>query len=264
MFHSRQGSLPLLISIPHHGAFIPESLLNRMTPDGKSSRDTDWYLERLYDLPETQDANWIVADWSRYVIDLNRPPDDQSLYPGQATTGLVPTTCFDGAAIYLGEAPTEAEIQSRFEQVWRPYHQHLQEMLQGLLKEHGRVVLVDAHSILSEIPRLFPGRLPDFNLGTNHGVTCALELEAALVKTLSEQVDYSWVANGRFVGGYITRQYGEPERGVHAVQIELAQRTYMDEGSLAWKNERAVRVQKPFRKLFQAILRFLGIESIGD
>ena len=154
--HFRAGSFPLLISIPHHGSRIPPEMAATMTADGRSSRDTDWFLERLYDLPETEDASWLVADWSRYVIDLNRPASGESLYPGQTTTGLVPTTCFDGANIYLDKGPTEAEVGERISQYWAPYHQQLQAERKRLRDLHPRVVLLEAHSIASVVPRLFP------------------------------------------------------------------------------------------------------------
>lgn len=225
-----------------------------MTEDGLSSRDTDWFLERLYDLPETREASLLVAELSRYVIDLNRPSDDRSLYPGQTTTGLVPETCFDGAAVYRdGLYPSQDEIQRRIETIWRPYHQQIRTELDRLRDRFGLAVLVEAHSIASEVPRLFPGRLPDFNIGTNHGQSCDRSLQDALAAVLANQSEFTYVVNGRFVGGHITRHFGVPAERIHAVQIELSQATYLDESARRWNSAKAERVQSVFGKLFDAL-----------
>lgn len=253
-FSFRVGTTPVLISIPHHGSSIPPEIAATMTEDGLSSRDTDWFLERLYDLPETRGASWLVAELSRYVIDLNRPSDDQSLYPGQTTTGLVPETCFDGAAVYRENLyPARDEIQRRIDTIWRPYHQQIREELDRLRDRFGLAVLVEAHSIASEVPRLFPGRLPDFNIGTNHGKSCDPALQDALVAVLASQSEFTYVVNGRFVGGHITRHFGVPAQGIHAVQIELSQATYLDEPTRRWNSAKAERVQPVFRKLFDSL-----------
>ncbi len=225
-----------------------------MTEDGLSSRDTDWFLERLYDLPETREASLLVAELSRYVIDLNRPSDDQSLYPGQTTTGLVPETCFDGAAVYRDDLyPSKDEIQRRIETIWHPYHQQIRTELDRLRDRFGLAVLVEAHSIASEVPRLFPGRLPDFNIGTNHGKSCDHSLQDTLAGVLASQSEFTYVVNGRFVGGHITRHFGVPARGIHAVQLELSQATYLDESTRRWNAAKAERVQSVFGNLFDAL-----------
>lgn len=256
-FFFKPGTFPILVSIPHNGSEIPTDLAARMTPDGRSSRDTDWFLDRLYDLPELADASLLVAQHSRYVIDLNRPRDNQSLYPGQTTTGLIPETCFDGAPIYAGALPDTAEVERRIAEVWMPYHEKIEQELQRLVDEHGVAVLVEAHSIASQVPRLFERTLPDFNLGTNRGTTCSPALQDAIVATLQGQTQYTHVANGRFLGGYITRCFGQPERSRHAVQIELSQATYMDEGSLSWDPDRAAQVQPVFQQIFSAIRQWV-------
>ncbi len=257
-FTFRRGSFPVLVSIPHHGSRIPAEIAQTMTDDGRSSRDTDWYLEPLYDFPETRDVSLIVAELSRYVIDLNRPSDNQSLYPGQTTTGLVPETCFDGAAIYReGKSPDSVEISRRIREIWHPYHERIRSELERLVEQHGLAVLIDAHSIASRVPRLFDGLLPDFNLGTNHGVACANSLEQSIVEVLGHQSKYTFVVNGRFVGGHITRYFGVPHRGIHALQIELSQATYMDETTLTWDDGKASEVQPVFRKIVQAIREWI-------
>lgn len=255
-FEFRRGTLPLLISIPHNGSLIPPEYAQSMTPEGSGSRDTDWFLDRLYDLPEVGSASWIIAGLSRYVIDLNRPADDQSLYPGQATTGLVPATRFDGTPIYR-TLPSPDEIAQRVEAVWQPYHQQLQSELQRLLELHGQVVLWDAHSIAPEIPRLFEGRLPDFNLGTFHGASCDPGLTEAVLEPLQRQTGYSHVLNGRFVGGYITRHYGNPQAGVHAIQMELSQATYLDLPGAVWSERKVARLQPLFASILTSVKQWI-------
>ena len=199
--HFQQGTIPLLISIPHNGSHIPDEIADSMTDHGRSSRDTDWFLDRLYDLPEVADASLLVAKTSRYVIDLNRPETNESLYPGQNTTGLIPQQRFDGQAIWI-DPPDEAETDRRIENVWRPYHQKLKSEMDRLVEAFGIAVLIEAHSIEFSLPRLFDGVLPDFSIGTNHGKSCDQGLSDAVINVLKAQSKYSHVLNGRFVGGF--------------------------------------------------------------
>lgn len=257
-FTFRAGSIPLLVSIPHNGFAIPDQIAKTMTADGRSSRDTDWFLDRLYDFPEMSEASLIVAGLSRYVIDLNRPADNQSLYPGQTTTGLIPETCFDGAPVYSNGLPDADETTRRINEIWQPYHQQISAELERLVSRHGIAVLLDAHSIASEVPRLFDGVLPDFNLGTNYGKSCSEQLSAIVLNVLEEQNRYSHVLNGRFVGGYITRHFGQPDQNIHGLQIELAQSTYMNEKDLSWNDERASAVQPVFHQIVSAIRQWIS------
>jgi len=231
VFNLKRGDQPLLISIPHMGTHLPAEIAGRLTPAADLLADTDWHLEQLYAFAEELGATVLQANYSRYVIDLNRPPGDESLYPGQATTSLCPTETFPGASIYQdGQAPDPQEIAARLETYWRPYHAQLQAELARLRDLHGAVLLWDAHSIASHLPRLFEGKLPDFNLGTNEGRSCAEAVQAAISGAAESACGpYSWVLNGRFKGGYITRQYGQPHEHIHAVQLEMCQSTYMDE-----------------------------------
>lgn len=256
-FQFQPGTVPLLISIPHNGSRIPEPIAQTMTPDGQSSRDTDWFLDRLYDLPELSDASMLVAEYSRYVVDLNRPSTDESLYPGQTTTGLIPKTCFDGAPIYSGDLPDATEVENRVETYWRPYHQQLETEMKRLSDQFGFAFLLEAHSIASRVPRLFDNQLPDFNIGTNHGSTCDTEVQHAIVQAIAKHSFFSHVVNGRFVGGYITRHFGQPDRGWHALQIELSQATYMDETALGWDQEKASKVQPVFQSIILAIKQWI-------
>ncbi|MGA9334788.1 MAG: N-formylglutamate amidohydrolase, partial [Rudaea sp.] len=200
-------------------------------------------------------ASMIVPKFSRYVVDLNRPPDDVSLYPGQNTTGLCPLVQFSNEPIYLpNQEPLADEIGERVSRYWRPYHNALAAEIARIKTAHGRVVLWEGHSIRSVVPFLFDGRLPDFNLGTANGSSCSSALQQRLTDVLESQSNYSVVVNGRFQGGYITRHYGNPAAGIDAVQLELAQCNYMDEDSFEFLSERAVAMQRLIAALLQASL----------
>jgi N-formylglutamate deformylase len=237
LFTLRQGNAPLILSIPHAGTEIPEEFSDVFVSAWLTRRDTDWHMPLLYAFAEALDATILAARISRSVIDLNRDPSGVSLYPGQTTTGLCPTETFDGEALYAGAVPDDAEIARRREIYFRPYHEALQSEIDRLRAAHERVVLYDCHSIRSEIPRLFSGSLPQFNIGTNDGLSCAAALEAGVVSACAAS-GFTHVLNGRFKGGWITRHYGKPDKGVHAIQMELACRGYMDEphdiSSLNW------------------------------
>ncbi|MBW8849365.1 MAG: N-formylglutamate deformylase [Xanthomonadales bacterium] len=253
IFTLHRGTAPLLISLPHDGSDIPDALAPRMTPEARRAPDTDWHVSRLYAFARDLGASLLAPRHSRYVVDLNRPPDDVSLYPGQNTTGLCPVVRFSGDPVYLpGQAPSEDEVGQRVETFWRPYHDALREELDRLRAVHGRVLLWEGHSIRGECPFLFDGRLPDLNLGTAAGASCAPATQARLEAVLAAQTDFDWVANGRFKGGYITRHYGDPAHGVDAVQLEISQRIYMDEDTFAWDEARAARTQPVLRALLDA------------
>ena len=256
VFTLHRGSAPLLLSLPHDGSLIPESLRARMTPQARVAPDTDWHVSRLYDFARDLGASILVPTYSRYVIDLNRGEADTSLYPGQNTTGLVPLVRFTGEPIYLpGREPDADEVASRIDTCWRPYHVALRGELDRLRAMHGRVALWEGHSIRgSGLPFLFEGRLPDLNLGTANGASCSPALQARIETVLAGQGEYDWVANGRFKGGHITRHYGAPADGIDAVQLELSQRTYMDEDSFDYDEARAARLQPLLRALLQATL----------
>jgi N-formylglutamate deformylase len=216
--------------MPHVGTRIPEDIGATMTEVARHVDDCDWHLERLYAFAARRGASILAPTYSRYVVDLNRPPDNANLYPGQDTTGLLPLDTFDKAPLYKsGAEPTEAELARRRERYWRPYHEALAQELAALKAKHGKVLLWEAHSIRSHVPRFFEGRLPDFNFGTANDASATPGLGEALAARVADHGGYTAVANGRFKGGYITRQYGAPSEGVHAVQLELSQITYMQE-----------------------------------
>ena len=227
LYRFREGRIPLLVSMPHTGTHVPEWLEPRLTRAAKALPDTDWHLEPLYDFLDELGASVLVATHSRYVVDLNRPPDNSNLYPGQDTTGIVPLDTFHREPLYLpGFPPSEEEVRSRIEQYWQPYHARLAGELERLKQRHGYALLWDAHSIFSVLPRFFAGKLPDFNLGTAGGRSCRAGVGEALLEKIS---GFSKVLNGRFKGGYITRRYGEPSNAIHAVQLELSEAIYMEE-----------------------------------
>ena len=255
IFSLHRGNSPLLVSLPHDGTHVPDDIAARLTPSARRVPDTDWHVARLYDFARELGASIIVPVHSRYVVDLNRPADNASLYPGQNTTGLCPVVQFSGEPVYLaGEEPADDEIAARVERYWRPYHEALARELERLREGHGRVVLWEGHSIRGVLPFLFEGRLPDFNLGTNGGASCSRELQDRLARVMAAQSEYTHVVNGRFRGGYITRHHGRPEQGVDAVQLELVQGTYMDEDSFAFVLERAGSVRPVLRQMLECCL----------
>jgi len=259
-FRFRQGTRPLLISMPHVGTHVPPALAARLTDEARHVPDTDWHLERLYDFADELGASVLVATHSRYVIDLNRPPDGASLYPGQSVTGLCPVDTFDDTPVYANAAdvPGDEEIAERRDAIWVPYHRQLQAELDRLKAVHGTIALWDAHSIRSVLPRFFDGKLPDLNLGTGNGTSCDPALAATLLDIAKSAAGYTGVLNGRFKGGHITRQYGNPAGGVHAVQLEMTQSSYMQE-TLPFDYLPAVAagVQPHVRRMIEAVLAFV-------
>jgi len=229
-YRLHRGSTPLLLSLPHVGTHLPPELQGAYVERALDLEDTDWHLEELYDFAAAMGASLLVANTSRYVIDLNRPPQDAPLYAGANNTELCPTRFFSGDPLYRpGCAPDAAEIARRCQHYWQPYHDALQEELARLHRTHGHALLLDGHSIRSQLPWLFEGKLPDLNLGTASGQSCAGGLRDALAGVLAAEARYTSVVDGRFRGGYITRRYGQPASGVHAVQLEMCWSCYMAE-----------------------------------
>jgi len=223
-----QGELPILVSLPHIGTGLPDGFAKRLSPAASILPDTDWFVDKLYDRVLTSEVSIIKPFFSRYLADLNRPGDNHSLYPGQNTTGLCPLTTFHGDPIYVkNEEPDKTELTKRRQFFWQPYHDALQNELERLRAIYGHVLLWDAHSINPVIPNLFEGRLPDLNIGTNQGNACAPAIQRAVEEQTKTAKGFTWVSNGRFTGGYITRHFGDPDNGIHAVQLEMATSAYM-------------------------------------
>jgi N-formylglutamate deformylase/formiminoglutamase len=261
-FRFTPGSGPVLVSLPHIGTLVPPEIRARLSPAADGLPDTDWHLDRLYDFLGSLGVGILQATLSRYVIDLNRPPDDKPLYAG-ATTGLCPDTLFDGTPLYRdGAAPDRAEITARREVYWRPYHDHLAGELANLKARHGFAVLFDAHSIRSVVPRLFEGRLPDFNMGTATGASLDPDLARRLAAGLADAPVYTSIVDGRFKGGHITRHYGRPGEGIQAVQLELAQSTYMDEAPpFTFRPDLAKGVRPHLRRFVETLVTWAAEQS---
>jgi len=240
-----EGAGPVVLGLPHTGTWLPEAVRERLNATGRALADTDWHIHELYAglLPG---ATTVRATFHRYLIDANRGPDDASLYPGRNTTGLCPLTDFDGRPIWRpGAEPDAAETAARLEAWHTPYHAALRAQIERARARHGVAILYDCHSIRSRIPFLFAGTLPDFNVGTNGGASCAPEVEACVMHIVRRAVGHTWVLNGRFKGGWTTRHYGRPAEGCHAVQMELAQSTYLaaEAPPWAWDPARAERLR---------------------
>ncbi|MCY3884625.1 MAG: N-formylglutamate deformylase [Gammaproteobacteria bacterium] len=254
------GDSPLLVSIPHDGHLLAPGMAARMTSAARALPDSDWHVRRLYEFARTLDASFLVATYSRYVVDLNRPPSDASLYDGQVSTGLCPRETFAGDRIYVEEQDcTEIERRERVKAFWKPYHSVLDSELLRIRDKFGYALLWDAHSIRSEIPNLFIGKLPDLNIGTNNGATCHSLLERKIV-SIAESSRFSWVLNGRFKGGYITRTYGTPAQKIHAMQLELSQKCYMNEDTLLYDEHSAdklIHVLKDMLKQYMQLANTL-------
>ncbi|WP_315902722.1 N-formylglutamate deformylase [Microbaculum marinisediminis] len=259
----RRGGSPLILSMPHAGTEIPQEVARRLNETGLAVPDTDWWIPRLYDFADALDPTVVEARLSRYVVDVNRDPSGTSLYPGQATTELCPTTTFDGEPIYQdGMAPGALETGIRRDRYFWPYHIALRSEIDRVREAHGYALLYDCHSIRSVVPRLFEGPLPVFSIGTNGGQSCAPEIEAAITAALAEapqdegsEMDLGYVVNGRFKGGWITRHFGEPDMRVHAVQMELAQKAYMLEAPpWTYDEDKAAQTRPVLRGVLDALV----------
>ena len=250
----RRGTSPVILGLPHTGTWVPDEIASNFNAEGRRLRDADWHVHTLYD-GLLADASTVRATFHRYVIDANRDPSGVSLYPGQNTTGLVPLTDFDANPIWrAGTEPTGAEIAERVARFHRPYHAALEAEIERVLELHGVAILYDCHSIRSVVPNLFDGVLPDFNIGTDNGATCAPQIERAVEAICLNAQGFSSVSNGRFRGGWTTRHHGRPQRGVHAIQMELAQSTHLADG---WPpvldGDRCARLRPHLAEILQAL-----------
>jgi N-formylglutamate deformylase len=245
------GDGPLVVNVPHAGTVLPGWLRPRLTPAALAVPDTDWHVEKLYGFVRESGATLMHATHSRYVVDLNRDPSGVALYAGADNTELCPTRTFADEPIYLpGQAPDAAEVGSRKAEYFEPYHARLAAEIERVRQRHGYAVLLDGHSIRSEVPRFFAGRLPDLNLGTAGGTSCAPELERRAARVLAEATGFTHIVNGRFRGGWITRRFGQPAAGVHALQLEKGESCYMDEAPpYRWDADRAEALDRVLRRL---------------
>ncbi|KQS65084.1 N-formylglutamate deformylase [Rhizobium sp. Leaf371] len=257
VFEIDRGTSPVILAFPHTGTDVPADIAARLNDNGRILADTDWHIHRLYD-GLLADVTTVRATFHRYVIDANRDPDGGSLYPGQNTTGLVPETDFDGAPIWQqGSEPTIDDIAARLHAFHQPYHAALAAEIARVKALHGVAILYDCHSIRSHIPFLFSGKLPDFNIGTDNGRTCAPEIETATVEIAKAATGYDSVLNGRFKGGWTTRHYGRPTEGVHAIQMELAQSTHLatEAPPFAYDPQKAEPLRRHLKDILERIAR---------
>ncbi|WP_417446252.1 N-formylglutamate amidohydrolase [Kangiella sp.] len=252
VFDCQEYHSPIIVSMPHHGQFIPNDVIQQMQPAAYDSADTDWYLVDLYSFLDEMGITRINANYSRYLIDLNRDKSGEVLYAGADNTELCPTSNFDREPLYTEEKlPTSAEIKRRVELYWQPYHDQLVRLIKQAKQQHGFCLLFEAHTIQSEVPRFFEGQLPDFNFGTNNGATLNEPLTKALENFDTQQ--YSKIINGRFKGGYITRHYADPENQIYCLQLELSQITYLNEQKRLLDKTKTQNVQKVIAKLFEQL-----------
>jgi len=251
-----QGQAPILISVPHCGTKVPDHLAARMTPAALVLADTDWHVHRLYDFAPALGASMLMADFSRYVVDLNRDPEGEVLYPGHENTPIVPLDTFERLPLYRpGEEPSPDEIARRIETYWKPYHARIAAELRRIKERFGRAILFDAHSIRSRLPRFFKGRLTDFNLGTASGASMEGGLARALLAICERAEGATSVLDGRFTGGYITRRYGKPADGIEAVQLELTWSLYMNENPpYRFRPERAAALKPILQRLIETLI----------
>jgi N-formylglutamate deformylase len=252
---------PILISMPHCGEYIPDDEKQYYLDHAFLIEDTDWFIPKLYHKAvTTYDLNFIENQVSRFVIDVNRPESDESLYPGQITTGLFPTESFDGTQIYRIPL-TDEQKKHRIQKYWQPYHQSILQTLSQIKDKYGYAILWDAHSIRSQVPRLFEGTLTDFNFGSFDGKSCLIKHRDLLTQTIQKYPQYSHVFNGRFKGGYITRHYGKPDQNIYAIQLELSQKTYLQDENAKfqhkipqWDHEYSAQVQDIICDLIHSLL----------
>jgi N-formylglutamate amidohydrolase len=248
-----RGDSPLVIDVPHAGTFVPGELAPRLSAAGRALPDTDWHVDKLYAFAAAG-ATVMFATHSRYLVDLNRDPSGALLYAGADNTELCPTLTFANEPIYEGEPPGGAEIAARRAAHFEPYHAQLAAEIERVRSRHGFAVLLDGHSIRSSVPRFFSGRLPDLNLGTADGTSCDESIQRLAHRIVGTAPGFSYVVNGRFKGGYVTRHYGAPARGVHALQLEIAQACYMDEAPpYPWDARRAGALIDVLRALVAAL-----------
>ncbi len=250
------GTTAVLIDVPHCGTHVPPEIARDLTPAGQRLLDTDWHVETLYAFAPKLGAGLFHATHSRYVADLNRDPDGVPLYPGADNTEVCPMKSFHDAELWLpGRAPDAAASKRRVDAYWRPYHAALAAEIAAVKARHGFCVLLDGHSIFSEVPRFFAGKLPDLNLGTAGGRSCAPSLQERAARVLGAAAGFTHVVNGRFKGGYITRHYGKPEQGVHALQLEMTMSAYLDERAPErYEPARAARLIEVLEKLVAALV----------
>lgn len=250
-----RGDGPVVVNVPHAGTHVPTSIASRLSAAARAVPDTDWHVEKLYAFAAGEGVTLMCATHSRYVVDLNRDPSGAVLYAGADNTEVCPSRTFANEPVYADGRPVAAaDVAGRVDRYFTPYHAALTAEIERVRLRHGYAVLLDGHSILSEVPRFFAGRLPDLNLGTAQGASCDPRLQQRVADVLAQAEGFTHVVNGRFTGGWITRQYGRPAAHVHALQLEVGQRCYMDEAPpYPWDAARADALGRVLRRLVAAV-----------
>ena len=266
LYQLHRGNAPLIVDVPHAGTYLPADIEARLTPLARTVPDTDWHVDKLYSFVHHAGATLMTATHSRIVVDLNRDPSGVALYKGVDNTELCPTRTFANDVIYTdGSVPDAAEIEHRRARYFDPYQAVLAEEIERVRRQHGYVILLDGHSIRAEVPRFFAGRLPDLNLGTADGASCTTALQLTAVNVLTSADGFTSVVNGRFKGGYVTRQYGAPRQGIHALQLEIAQARYMDEAPpYGFDPARAAPLSAVLKRLVAALVEVPATVLMGD
>lgn len=245
--------IPLIVSIPHTGTYLPDELRARLASDVMRALPmTDWHLHRLYEFLPELGVTFIHATWSRFAADLNRPPDGAPLYPGRYETGIVARQTFDGDDIWA-EPPTDEEIEAWKRDIHAPYHAKLLDLLEETRERFGHAVLIDAHSVASRASLVHGELEDDVYLGNRDEVTCGPWL-IDRVQSAMEEAGLRVVRNHPYKGGYITDHYGRLP-GIESLQIEMAQRVYMDEDDpgAALASERFEKAQQSLCAVFEKI-----------
>ena len=254
------GKVPILLSVPHCGIEFPDELKSEYNSSlAHAPDDTDWFVDELYDFVSSMGITMIYAKYSRWVVDLNRDPQSKPLYAdGRIITALCPTTTFFGEAIYRDkrEIVNESEVKRRVDLYYNPYHQKIQETLDDLKKEFGKVLLWDCHSIRQFVPTIHKEKFPDLILGDADGTSASPALIETAVKHL-ESGGYSFSHNHPFKGGQITRYFGKPAENQHALQLEMTKVNYMDDQEKKFDLARATKMGKLLKTTLSSLTEVL-------
>jgi N-formylglutamate deformylase len=252
---------PILLSIPHCGTAFPKELINEYEPElYKEQDDTDWFVDQLYDFANAMGITTISAVYSRWVIDLNRHPENRDLYSdGRLITGLCPVTNFLGNAIYKDgrKSIAEDEIQRRLAAYYLPYHQKIAEHLMALKERFGQVLLWDCHSIRKSLPALHKEPFSDLIISDADGQSSAAKLSDTAFLHLSSST-YSVKRNYPFKGGYITRHFGKPKENQHAIQLEMSKNVYMDDLEKTYVDKKAQKIQTLLKSTLEKLCDILN------
>jgi len=253
--------IPILVSVPHSGTFFPEDVLEKMNPEkARFPEDTDWFVNRLYSFCSEMGITMIVANYNRWVVDLNRNPQNAPLYKdGRVITNVVSVTDFNGETIYKEEyQPNDKEIQKRLERYFYPYHEKVEEILLNFRNEFGTALLFDVHSIKKNVPGIQNDDFPQFILGDNDEKSAHRELIQIAIEKLSNK-GFDFSHNHPFKGGFITRSFGNPQENIHALQLEMIKTNYMDDSEEHYDEVRAGKVQEVLKEtlfnLYQKLIK---------